>query len=747
MIYFTESTSSDLRLDDATREKMVSVINGGGVCMQISFMWGMNSMIALLVSLIQFNQSMTWGHVEAIIIKVLIVGAAGVGKSLFLSRLLGVAISLIRNSTGVVEKAQRVNCQRLGTTDLKNNIVWEVVGPKELMKLLADAITSGIEKFTASVSPPHASRRSNNGSGSHSTSSADASYSTARTTVLQLIGRSKEGKLLKMTWIYLIDSGGQPQFHELLTAFIRNTTLGIFVFRLSDRLDDKPRIEYYKGGKPLGEPYPFPMSHKEIFQHCIQTISSLPSTSPPKDQAPTCPKILVLGTHRDKESKCSETRDEKEKILRDVLHKGPKPDSAISEDLLYYGNKCIFPLNAKSPEKQDEEIIGDIREEIVRLAPQPQSIPLQYYALELELEKKEESVISFKECLDIAKHSLLFEETVARAAIHHLDSLNLIQHFPECAKEVIFCDPNILLNKVNELIEKSYRLRGTLTASKPEVLLKGDWIRFHMRGRVTLPMLKEFPEGFVQNLYDHRTLAKIFEDLLIFTRFEHDDSFFMPALLDVKDLKLIQRPTKTCLIIAFSSGYAPLGLFSSSIAFLTSSNNRWPSPWMFLFEKGQLFRNVISFDVNAVKVTLIDCSAHFEVHVELQEGMQEDPSMMPEVCRIIRQGIKEAIKQSMKKRHICSASYGESFFCPCDSYATYHLASVKEVFGKYRRCCDVHTGKGGALEEHHYQWLGIEPSTPSKGSNTFYLASGQGTVGGRVFGHSSSLNYLVHAGL
>ena len=41
MIYFTESTSSDLRLDDATREKMVSVINGGGVCMQISFMWGM----------------------------------------------------------------------------------------------------------------------------------------------------------------------------------------------------------------------------------------------------------------------------------------------------------------------------------------------------------------------------------------------------------------------------------------------------------------------------------------------------------------------------------------------------------------------------------------------------------------------------------------------------------------------------------------------------------------------------------
>ena len=629
---------------------------------------------------------MKWGHVEAIIIKILIVGAAGVGKSCFLSHLLGVAISLIQNDTGVAN-TQRVNCLRLGTTDQSNDdIVWEVVGPRKLIELLADAITTRIKKFTAS---PHLSRRS---AGSHST----ASYSTAITSILQLIGRSKEGKLLKMTWIYLIDSRGQPQFHELLTAFIRNTTLGIFVFRLSDRLDDKPQIEY---GKQLCKSYSFPMSHKEIFQHCVQTIASLPSTSPRKDQALTRPKILVLGTHRDEENRCLETRDQKEKILWDILH--PKPDRAISEDLIYYKGKCIFPLNTKLPDEQDKEIISDIREEILNRKPQPQSIPLQYYALELELEKKEKCVISFKECLDIAKHSLHFTETTARAAIHHLDSLNLIQHFPECAEKVIFCDTNVLLNKMNEMIEKSYSLRD-------KAVVGGDWAKFHMHGRVTLPMLEEFPEGFVQDLYDHHTLAKIFEDLLIFTRLEHDDSFFMPALLDVKHL--FQRPTKTCLIIEFS-GYAPLGLFSSSVAFLTSSKNRWQ--WKFLFEEGKLFRNVISFDVESVVVTLINNSTHFEVHVQLQE---EDTSLMPELCRIIRQGVKESIDRSMEKRHICSASYNESFFCPCDSFATYHLTSVKKKVRKYRRYCHI-TKKGEALEEHHYQWLGIEPPTPSKGRN------------------------------
>ena len=46
-------------------------------------------------------------------------------------------------------------------------------------------------------------------------------------------------------------------------AFVRNTTLGIFVFNLSEQLDNKPVIKYYKNGKPCGESYPFPLSHKD----------------------------------------------------------------------------------------------------------------------------------------------------------------------------------------------------------------------------------------------------------------------------------------------------------------------------------------------------------------------------------------------------------------------------------------------------------------------------------------------------
>ena len=617
---------------------------------------------------------------------------------------------------------------------------WEVVGPEMLMDLLAEAITTGTKTFSASKPRKH--RYTSNPHKNpflpvhESHDLADvADYAESKTTVIKLIGRSKGGRLLKMTWIYLVDSGGQPQFHELLTAFIRSTTLGIFVFKLSDRLDDKPMVEYYENGERIGESYSFPMSHKEIFMHCVQTIYSLPYNAPAQEgqephatlpsaaasqegQEPPCPKILVVGTHRDKEGDCTESRDEKNKILESILIPKQESESDLEDDIFYYGNNCIFPLNARSPEFEDWEVVHSIQNAVQGSTPIYISIPLQYYALEIEIEKKvkedKQQVLKFSECLDIARRSFHFiDDRSARAAILHLDDLNLIQYFPSVAEGVIFCDPNVLLNKVNELIKKSYRLRGGLELDADQ---GGKWIKFHKRGQVTLDILEKFDEGYIPRLYDHHTVAKIFESLLILTELEQG-LYFMPALLDMKNIEIIERerPTKTCLIVSFQ-GYAPLGLFSSSVAFLTSSKNKCPQ-WKFLFKDGPLFRNVISFDVNSVKVTLIDHSAYFEVHVQL-----EDKSLMPKACKTIRQAMEQAIDCSAKKRHIhnVKGKYDYHFFCPCDSFSTYHFAKVESNYGEYRLWCEVNTGKCRVLQPHHLQWLEMLPTSTGKLFGSFW---------------------------
>ena len=51
----------------------------------------------------------------------------------------------------------------------------------------------------------------------------------------QLEEKSQLGKLQDMTWVSL-DSGGQPQFHEPFSTFVRNALVGIFIHKLSKNL-------------------------------------------------------------------------------------------------------------------------------------------------------------------------------------------------------------------------------------------------------------------------------------------------------------------------------------------------------------------------------------------------------------------------------------------------------------------------------------------------------------------------------
>ena len=74
-------------------------------------------------------------------------------------------------------------------------------------------------------------------------------------------------------------------------------------------------IEYYdRNGELCGKSFSHVLSNDQILQCCVRTIHSLPSTGEGKHS-----KTLVVGTHRDLESACSETRVEKNRKLVDML--------------------------------------------------------------------------------------------------------------------------------------------------------------------------------------------------------------------------------------------------------------------------------------------------------------------------------------------------------------------------------------------------------------------------------------------
>ena len=51
-------------------------------------------------------------------------------------------------------------------------------------------------------------------------------------------------KLLEVDWINIIDSGGQPAFHEL-APFMHNPSAALFTFKLSEELSSHYMVTYY----------------------------------------------------------------------------------------------------------------------------------------------------------------------------------------------------------------------------------------------------------------------------------------------------------------------------------------------------------------------------------------------------------------------------------------------------------------------------------------------------------------------
>jgi len=124
-------------------------------------------------------------------------------------------------------------------------------------------------------------------------------------------------KLLEVDWAYIVDSGGQPQFHEILPAFIHYASACVFITKLNEPLTDHPTIAYYsQDGQQHGPPYCLLLTHEQMLRYCFQALQSCHCTSSTPQSGPM---VFVAGTHKDLEHHCPETRSAKNKKLLETL--------------------------------------------------------------------------------------------------------------------------------------------------------------------------------------------------------------------------------------------------------------------------------------------------------------------------------------------------------------------------------------------------------------------------------------------
>ena len=522
-------------------------------------------------------------------------------------------------------------------------------------------------------------------------------------------GCSTDNPFDKINRVQITDSGGQPQFHEVLPIFLRGTSVYVFFQKLSEELDAYSTVEYFDGnGQSVCTPYQASHTNLQIFEHCLRVMHSQRSNL--KGGKVKSARIIAIGTFADEAHKCSAEKIEtKNKRFLELLL------PVFEKEVVYYDlnqpKKVIFPLNASNPGEAGEKIIDQVRSLIsTECTADPVKVPLQWHALESLLEEMAEilkrDVLTKEECFQVAKQKLHFDEDSFDAALEYLDQLNMIFYFPEILPNVIFANTQVLLDKVTELVLAIHQLRHGLI----KMVFTATWQRFNDHALVSEEFLARthFSKHYVPRCFTEKELVVLFNELFVFAKF-NETEFFMPALLrmlskeEVDKYRVDMSSAAAPVVITFSGDVPCLGVFCASVVFLLSSKNHRPCQWELKMTDSStpscLYRNCVEFKIpdHPGTVIFIDAFKHFEIHLRLPECASD---LAKTICPLVRSAIFEALHNADLALHYKISEPSLRLLCPCKLEECHPAITIPKYY-----ICSKDSDVCGPLTPNHLVWL------------------------------------------
>ena len=656
------------------------------------------------------------GHVESALPLVLFVGVTGSGKTLFKRLLLGQSVPEFSPSTPLTEPAVRTMfiCQvEVG------GISWKIVSPKEML----DRVANSIKEVPLSTSERPIMGNSEN-SNPIAEQDSEQPSTTQPTTVSSnniaiddalkeididfiLLERMKAlpadivgPKLMDVDFLYLLDSGGQPPFREMLPHFVQKADAIVLMLKLNERLDFKPTIRYREEGGKVDEGYISQLTNEQILHQYIQAVQCYAS------------KVFVVGTHIDRESECKgETKEMKnEKLLRafrPILKTNQlEPYKVGNPDHL------IFPVNSTSRKEDSEKIAQEFRYRVKEIYKGKKvKIPLPWFILDQLLmllsQKMKVSILSTKECYQAAYQKLCMPHNRCESALRHLGEKNIIFYCSDILKGVVFSNAQVLLDKITELVRCSHALRTSNednTDAVPHCMHSGEGLLFRDFAQVNPQLLeKAFPSHYREGLFNATNFLELLEGLLIAAKLD-DGNHFIPSLLpnlskEVSEHRVTSLDHPTPLVIHYPKMWLPVGVMPSLVVYLRNEckleiAQKHGTP-------ACLYHNCIKFRLpedEPGSIVLIDSTKFLEVHVKSE--------LDSNLCHKIREGIMAGLKKAHKSLHYDPPQVKIGFICQreqCKEKDEPHLAKMNK--NKTKWTCSENTEEGGPLTKRERVWL------------------------------------------
>ena len=710
------------------------------------------------------------GHIELGIDKVVMYGIAGSGKTSALTAILGREPLTIRCSTPLMKRPINI---RFMCVDEKTE--WKARSVKQMKDEVAEVMRSRMSEQTAEAqssaslasptTPSSQSLRPTSEKTNTSTPEAagkstqkkppDKEQSEAEEVSLDSLLQSSEvdeefvslintappssKPILQMIQTLVLDSGGQPQFHELMPVFLNGASEFVYVFNVSESLDARSMVRYFDKEGTLVFEFPASQTNEETLKQCTCSMSSLtakkidipspmttkntnippPTTTentdiPPPTTAENAktplPRWLFLATHRDMvaDDKLPGVLDTLHKKLREILLPKFKDQIIFCNE---EGEDFIFTMNAAKPEKKDKECAEAIRKclsgdrEGRRVVVK---VPLRWHALYYKLVEVSEGlrkkVLSREQCGRVAE-SIRIDEGSCEEALNFFNRLNMLFYFPDILAELVFIDPQIVLDKVTELVEESYRMSQgkknqslcPISGNKLE-----DRLKFRDYGQVTEKFLSGFESHYEAPLFTPKELVTLLKGLLVLAKLSKD-VYFMPCLLQVVSSEVVARyqvSKEKALAVHFPKSGPLMGMFCCTVAYLLSPDH---AQWEVVKKEAGtpkcLNRNVIQFTTPTVAgtVSLIDQFTHFEIHIETP------PTRVHQMWQLVHDTVSAGMKEARKTLGYVNNTPVPAIVCPTHPVPP-HPATVEDD-GTWT--CSVMRHISGVVSEGTIPWRTI----------------------------------------
>ena len=477
-----------------------------------------------------------------------------------------------------------------------------------------------------------------------------------------------------VTLLNVVDTGGQPEYQDILPVLFGGSGLSLLFFNLAQD-PETPYPVVYRHVEEGMESREY-RSQFTTLQMLFQVLSTLTSTSRNDQQA-----AILVGTHRDQVAR-SEI-DALEDKVQGALEETEFLKSDIIKSFQAVGKKrIVFPLDNMTGDKSEikrlQKIISDVVKHFKRI-PLPTSWLLFHLALRY-LYEKEPGYCTMDQCVQLAAQCGIQEKDVPLVLSYFHDNFGTILYFSNvpCLKDIVICNPSIIFTAINSLVAESF----TNNPHNPHIAHK-----IRETGEISQTIIdricvsgRALPSHYIIELLKYHNLITVIQS----SSKSEKTALFMPCLLhycnEQQTLELLHSLNPAPLFIHFSCGYTPMGFFTGFIVSLAED-------WM-LEEKR--FKNQVSFVINKTSLARCTLISHLN-HIEVQaQESNED-------CIIIRQTLLSKIETMKSKlaylkdvepqlRLLCPFSTESKQFATCydedrpeKMYCPFHVSSSDRV--------------------------------------------------------------------